>query len=86
MRANKARVDAVESAILGILSKPVSFEEALAALCDAFGLALDLPRYVLVGSTLRSFLAFLGAEGKARFSFEGNRMLWSTGNEGLAAS
>jgi len=74
--ANNAKVDAVEAAILGILSRPLSFENALAALCGEFGLALDLPRYALVGSTLRSFLSFLNAEGKAQFSFENSRMLW----------
>ena len=74
--ANLAKVDAVEAAILGILTVPVSFEEALAALCAAFGLALDLPRYALVGSTLRSFLAWLYGGGRAAYRFEAGRMLW----------
>jgi glyoxylase-like metal-dependent hydrolase (beta-lactamase superfamily II) len=77
VEANAAKVDAVEASIIGILSRPLTFEEALAALCSEFGLDLDLPRYALVGSTLRSFLAYLHSEGRAQFSFADNRMLWS---------
>ncbi|MCX7027441.1 MAG: MBL fold metallo-hydrolase [Spirochaetes bacterium] len=78
VEANAAKVDAVEAAILGILSRPVSFEEALATLCVGFGFDLDLSRYALIGSTLRSFLSYLNGEGKIGYRFEGGRMLWET--------
>jgi glyoxylase-like metal-dependent hydrolase (beta-lactamase superfamily II) len=76
VEANLTKVDAVEAAILGILSRPASFEEALATLCSEFGLSLDLSRYALVGSTLRSFLAYLHGEGRIAYRFESGKMLW----------
>lgn len=74
--ANLHRVEEIESAILLRLEKPGTFEDCLNSLCDSFGIQLDHGQYILVGSTLRSFLSYLRDEGKLRYAFEGGRMLW----------
>jgi glyoxylase-like metal-dependent hydrolase (beta-lactamase superfamily II) len=75
--ANREKVEEVEMKLVRILEKPAAFEEILAELCADFGITLDYGQYVLVGSTLRSFLSYLRNEGKAGFSFENNKMLWT---------
>ena len=73
-------IDAVNGTVqklLDILAQPVSFEDALQQLFDAYGLTMNAQQYALIGSTLRSFLSWLHGEGKAVFTFENNRMLWS---------
>jgi glyoxylase-like metal-dependent hydrolase (beta-lactamase superfamily II) len=76
IEANAAKVDAVEATLLTILSRPRSFEEALADLCGELGITIEIGQYALVGSTLRSFLTYLMQSGKTEYRFENNKMLW----------
>ncbi|WP_297568183.1 MBL fold metallo-hydrolase [uncultured Faecalibaculum sp.] len=59
-----------------ILTEPNTFEDLLAALCDEYGIRLDPAQYVLVGSTVRSFLSYLKDAGEAKYWFEGGKMWW----------
>ncbi len=74
---NRGRVEDIVATILGLLGKPLAFEELLAETASAYGIGLDYAQYALAGSTIRSFLSYLKDSGKAQFRFEGNRMLWS---------
>ena len=56
--------------------KPITFEELLQKVFDDFHLTMNFEQYVLVGSTLRSYLAWLRDTGKLQLAFEKNRMLW----------
>jgi len=74
---NREKVEEIEAAILRVLGKPSTFEDLFAEIAMIFGITIDYAQYALAGSTVRSFLSYLKNEGKARYSFEGNRMLWS---------
>lgn len=77
----QCNIDAVNGTVeklMEILSQPVTFEDALQQLFAAYNLTMNAQQYVLIGSTLRSFLSWLHSEGKAVFAFENNRMLWHT--------
>ena len=41
-----------------------------------YGLELTLEQYVLVGSTVRSYLAWLVDGGQVTYGFDQNRLLW----------
>ncbi len=62
--------------ILRICAEPRSSEDILAALFAEYGLAMTYEQYVLVGSTVRSYLSWLKDNGRAEAFFEGNRLLW----------
>ena len=62
--------------ILRICAEPRSSEDILAALFAEYGLAMTYEQYVLVGSTVRSYLSWLKDKGRAEAFFEGNRLLW----------
>ena len=63
--------------ILSLCEMPVSFEEILQAVFRAYGLTMDLTQYALVGSTVRSYLAWLADTGRLEIRFENERLLWA---------
>ena len=67
-----------ETLILKILRKvSMTHEEILEAVADFAGIDLKLSQFVLIGSTLRSYLSSLYSRGLVTFRIEDNRMLWS---------
>lgn len=75
---NRQKVYEILDIILNICKKPINSEEVLKQVCDHYLLALDFNQYVLVGSTVRSYLSYLLDEGKLERSFVDNRLLWKT--------
>ena len=59
-----------------LCAEPVIFEELLKKLFDDYGLTLTFEQYVLVGSTVKSYLAWLKDTGRLAVLFEDNRLLW----------
>ncbi len=76
--ANRSKVLEIIDCIETVCAEPVGFEEALKRVLDHFGQTLDFNQYVLVGSTLRSYLSYLHDEGRMNCLFAENRLLWQT--------
>ena len=57
-------------------AEPVIFEELLKRLFDDYSLTLTFEQYALVGSTVKSYLAWLKDTGRLTVLFEDNRLLW----------
>ena len=57
-------------------SEPLCFETLLQRLFAHYGLKMDFQQYVLVGSTVRSYLSWLKQNGRILAGFEDNRLLW----------
>lgn len=60
------------------LETPKTFEVLLSEIFQWYGLAMNFKQYVLLGNTLRSYLAWLNDDGKITYSFSKNQMLWKT--------
>lgn len=75
-RRNIARVNEVAERITALCAQPLCFEEILQKLFAQYALEMDFAQYVLVGSTVRSYLAWLADTQKLRFAFDAGRMLW----------
>lgn len=73
---NREKIFEIIARIEKICESPKTFEEILKGVFDGYGLAMNFDQYVLVGSTVRSFLAYLRDEGHMEITFEENRMLW----------
>lgn len=65
-----------EKSLERILQKPRTWEEVLKEFADENEIPLRLSQYTLVGSTIRSYLSYLYAEGRIKWRFENNFMLW----------
>jgi len=73
---NIAKTREVADRICDLCREPAIFEELLKKLCDAYALTLNFEQYVLVGSTVRSYLTYLRGEGQLEAEFANNRLLW----------
>ncbi len=75
-RLNAAKVLEIADAIKTQCETPQSFEDVLKAICDRYQIKLNFEQYVLVGSTIRSYLAWMKDSGEMDVIFEDNRMFW----------
>jgi len=62
--------------ITELCQKPQTFEAVLQQLFRRFDLVMNFEQYVLVGSTVRSYLAWLKDSGRLCAVFDDNRLLW----------
>ena len=73
---NKAKVMEISNKIYEICEEEKIFEEILKIIFDEYKLTLSSNQYVLIGSTIRSYLSYLYEEEKLTFEFKDNRMYW----------
>ena len=73
---NIDKVHEIAGHMVALCAEPVIFEELLKKLFDDYGLTLTFEQYVLVGSTVKSYLAWLKDTGRLAVLFEDNRLLW----------
>lgn len=69
-------VNEIAEKITEICKNPICFENILQRLFNDYGLTMSFEQYVLVGSTLRSYLSWLKDIGKLNAVFENNMLLW----------
>lgn len=75
---NIAKVHEIADKILSICSEPLCFETILQRLFADYGLTMNFEQYVLVGSTVRSYLSWLKDNEKIKAAFTDNLLLWSS--------
>lgn len=75
-QTNIDKVNEVAEKILEICRERLCFEQILKRLFDEYGLVMSFEQYVLVGNTVRSYLAWLHNEGRLDAAFEGNMLIW----------
>lgn len=62
--------------IISLCKTPLNFESILQKLFDHYDLNMTFEQYVLVGSTVRSYLTWLRESGRLNARFEDNLLLW----------
>ena len=75
---NIDKVMEIADEITGICREPLCFEEILQKLFADYGLTMNFEQYVLVGSTVRSYLAWLKDNDKIRAVFTDNQLMSSS--------
>ena len=75
-RHNMDQVLEIAERIVGICAEPLCFEAVLQRLFSDYGLDMNFEQYVLVGSTVRSYLAWLRDTGRLQVLFENSMLLW----------
>ena len=73
---NIDKVLEIADKITGICREPLCFEAILQKLFTDYGLTMNFEQYVLVGSTIRSYLAWLKDTDRVNVLFENNMLLW----------
>ncbi len=75
---NLAKVEELTDLLLQLCTTPAPFEGILKAVFDHYGLTMDFSQNVLVGSTLRSYLAYLYDARRVTVEFCENQLYWHT--------
>lgn len=75
-RYNTGKVLEIGEKITGLCREPMCFEAILQRLFSDYGLTMNFEQYVLVGSTVRSYLSWLKDGGRLEALFENNMLLW----------
>ncbi|BDV44612.1 hydrolase [Geotalea uraniireducens] len=74
--ANRRRLAATLDFVRACCATPVSWEGVLERVCLEYGIELNANQYVLVGSTLRSLLAYLVVTGEVTTVFAAGTLQW----------
>ena len=74
---NIDKVNEIAQQILEFCREPICFEILLQKLFSYYSLSMNAQQYVLVGSTVRSYLSWLKETEKLEILFENNILLWS---------
>lgn len=75
-RLNAGAVREIGDRILALCREPSSFEQLLQRLFAEYGLTMTFQQHALVGSTVRSYLAWLEAAGRLEALIRDNLLLW----------
>ena len=71
-------VQEIAERICAFCRAPMMFETLLQKLFTDYGLTMNFEQYVLVGSTVRSYLSWLKETGRISARFEDSQLLWET--------
>ncbi|HHW95316.1 MAG TPA: MBL fold metallo-hydrolase [Mogibacterium sp.] len=73
---NRSKVQEISERIYSLCSRASTFEDILKAIFDEYDLTMNPNQYVLIGSTVRSYLSYLYDDEKLCFEFIDNKMYW----------
>lgn len=73
---NIDKVWEIADKIIKICQRPLCQEAIMQSLFSDYGLTMNFEQYVLAGSTIRSYLAWLKETDKLKALFENNMLLW----------
>ena len=76
IKLNRDKVQEIIDKIYEICKQEKTFEEILKTIFDEYNLTMNTNQYVLIGSSIKSYLAYLCDEGKISYEFRENKMLW----------
>lgn len=75
IEVNINKVNEIKNNIISLCNK-TNFEEILREVFTMYNLKMDFNQYVLVGSTVKSYLSYLLEQGLVEVVFEDNKLLW----------
>lgn len=76
LRLNRENTLETAKLLLRLLESPMGFDRLLKAVFEAYGLAMTFEQHALVGSTIRSYLAWLLNEGRVTVNFANGVAEW----------
>lgn len=73
---NRAKVEEICGVLLELCEIPRTPDQILREVFQHYGLAMDFSQYALVGSTVRSYLAYLMDAGRLAVEFREEQLFW----------
>ena len=75
VKLNRNKIMEIANKIYNLCEKEMTFEEILKYIFDEYNLTMNINQYVLVGSTIKSYLSYLCDE-EICYEFKDNKMFW----------
>lgn len=75
---NRAKVLEICENLLAFCREPLGFDAVLQKVFRHYQLVMDFNQYVLVGSTIRSYLSYLLDKGELKADFSDSLLLWQS--------
>lgn len=73
---NRDKVLEIIEVIYDACLEPISFEGILEKMCMKYNIELNINQYVLVGSTIRSYISYMNDNNRLEYLFDHGKMLW----------
>ena len=73
---NENKIKEVLDKILEYCKEEITFEQILQKVFNDYKLIMNVNQYVLIGSTIKSYLSYLKDENKITYEFKENKMVW----------
>ena len=73
---NKNKVQEIIEKIYNECKEEKTFENILKNIFDEYKLTMNVNQYVLIGSTIKSYLSYLCDNNKLKYEFKNNKMVW----------
>ena len=77
---NRNKVYEISDTIFSLCDNENTFEDILKKVFDKYNLSMNVNQYVLIGSTVKSYLSYLYDDGKISYEFRDNKMYWKQNN------
>ncbi len=77
---NRKKVKEIADKIIEICRTPSTYEKILKIMFDHYNLEMNANQYVLIGSTVRSYISYLYEENKLYYEIKDNEMYWKIAN------
>ena len=76
IKINKNKIEEISNKIYNICENEKTFEEILKYIFDEYNLIMNENQYVLVGSTIKSYLSYLYDNNKLSYEIKNNKKIW----------
>ncbi len=76
IQVNRDKIQEISNKIYDICKEEKTFEEILQYIFNIYNITMNCNQYVLIGSTVKSYLSYLYDENKISFIFKNNKMFW----------
>lgn len=76
IKANRSKIEEILSKVLGICAEAVSIDDVLQQICAIYQVNLNPTQYVLLSSTIRSYISYLYEEDLIECFFDNGKLNW----------
>lgn len=76
IKLNKNKINEICNAILNACQNPITTEKIIKNIFDTYNLQININQYVLLGSTIKSYLTYLNNQNKVEYFFKDNLLYW----------
>ena len=73
---NKEKITEICNKILNYCNEYQTFEQILKYIFEKYLLTMNINQYVLISSTIKSYLSYLYDNNKLTYEFIDNKMIW----------